>query len=130
MNRSGLGDDRHHLRREPREIVPCLLGIDVDELLECPDRSQPRRLRLEVGGRAAGQARGLVRLGVGHSRLEVLVHEQAPHVLVWDLPDELLDIDASITERAALTVRLGDLRLKGDDAFEPWFEVVHLPGNL
>ena len=130
MNRGRLGDDRHHLRREPGEIVASVLGIDVDELLELPDRSESRGLRLEVGRRAAGQGSRIVRLRIRHSGLEVLVHEQAPHLLVRDFAHELLDVDPAIAKRAALPVGLGDLRLEGDDAFEPWFEVAHLPGNL
>ena len=91
---------------------------------------ESRGLGLQVGRRVAGQACRLVRLGVRHPRLEALVDEQAPDLLVRVLADELLDVDAAIAERAALPVGLGDLRLEGDDALEPWLEVVHLPGNL
>src|SRR5262249_52379882 len=42
----------------------------------------------------------------------------------WVVADELLDVDAAVAERAALAVRLGDLRLDGDDAFESRLEVV------
>src|SRR5262249_29872630 len=53
-----------------------------------------------------------------------VVDEQSPDVLVWVVADELLDVDAAVAERAALAVRLGDLRLDGDDAFESRLEVV------
>ena len=81
-----LRDDRHHLRGEPREIVAGLLGVDVDELLQLPDRREAGRLGLEVGGSVPGERRRLVRLGVRHPRLEVLVDEQAPDLLVGTLP--------------------------------------------
>ena len=91
-----LGDDRHHLRRKAGQVVARLGVVDVDELLELPDAGQPRGLGLEVGRRVPRQARGLVRLRVGHSRFQALVDEQAPDLLVGNGADELLDIDAAI----------------------------------
>jgi len=41
------------------------------------------------------------------------------------LADELLDVDAAVTELAALAVRLGDLGLEGDDSGEARAELVH-----
>ena len=41
------------------------------------------------------------------------------------MPDELLDVDPAIAERAPFAVGLGDLRLDGDDALQTWLEVVH-----
>ena len=41
------------------------------------------------------------------------------------VPDELLDVDAAVAERAALAVGLGDLGLEGDHTLEPRLEVVH-----
>ena len=32
-----LRDDRHHLGREPREVVPGLPVVDVDDLAQVPD---------------------------------------------------------------------------------------------
>ena len=55
----------HHLRGQPGEIVARLLVGDLAQLAELPERRQPRRLRLEVGGRVAGQPDGLVRLRLG-----------------------------------------------------------------
>ena len=65
------------------------------------------------------------RLGARHARLEAVVHEEAPDLLVGDVADELLDVDSAVAERAALLVGLGDLGLEGDDALEAWLEVVH-----
>ena len=53
------GDDRHHLGREPAEILARLLVGDLVELAEAPLAREARRLGLEVGGRVAAQARGL-----------------------------------------------------------------------
>ena len=122
------GDDRHHLRREPPEVVARLLVGDLVELAELPLAGEARGLGLEVGRRVAGQRRRLVRLGLGHGRVEVVVDEQAPDVLVRVVADELLDVDAAIAERAAFAVGLGDLGLDGDDAFEARLEVVHRRG--
>ena len=119
------GDDRHHLRREAAEVLARLLVGDLVQLAELPHAREPRRLRLEVGRRVPGQRRRLVRLRVGHRRVDVVVDQQAPDLLVRNLADELLDVDAAVAERAALAVRLGDLRLDGDDPLEPRLEIVH-----
>ena len=76
------GDDRHHLRREPAEILARLLVGDLVQLAELPLAGEPRRLRLEVGGRVAGQAAGSYGSGSGIAELEVVVDEQAPDLLV------------------------------------------------
>src|SRR5436190_1158844 len=117
-------NDPHHLRREAAEIFPCLLIGDLVELPELPLAGEPRRLGLQVGRRVAGEMRRLVRLGIGHLRLEVVIDEQPPDVLVRVVPHELLDVDAPITKHAAFPVGLGNLRLDGDDAFEARLEVV------
>src|SRR5438270_790442 len=50
--------------------------------------------------------------------------EQSPHLLERDPADEVLDVDTAVAKRAPLAVRLGDLRLEGDDACEAGREVV------
>src|SRR5262249_5137198 len=90
-----------------------------------PFAREASRLGLQVGRRVAGQPRRLVGLGIGHLRVQVVVDEEAPHVLVRHLAHELLDVDAAIAERAALAIGFGDLRLDGDDTFEAGLEVVH-----
>jgi isocitrate dehydrogenase (NAD+) len=84
-----------------------------------------RRFRLEIGGRVTRELRRLVWLGLRHLRVEIVVDQQPPHVLVGVMTDELLDVDASIAQHAALPVRLGDLRLDGHDALEAGLEVAH-----
>ena len=120
---SRASDDRHHLRRQPAEVLARLLVRDLVELAQAPMSREPRGLGLEIGRRVAGEARRLVRLGLGHHRVEVVVDEQAPDPLVRVPADELLDVDAPIAEDAALAVGLGDLGLDRDDAFEPRLEV-------
>src|SRR6266576_939166 len=120
----GTRDDRHHLRRQPAEILARLLVGDLVQLAELPFAGKPRRLGLEVCGRIAGEPRRLVRLGIRHLRIQVVVDEEAPDVLVGNLPDERLDVDTPVAKRPALAVGLHDLRLDGDDALEPRFEVV------
>jgi hypothetical protein len=82
-------------------------------------------LGLEVGGRVPGQALRHVRLGVGHLRVDVVVDQEAPHVLVRIAADEVLDVVAAITERAALAIRRRDRGFDRHDAFESGLEVVH-----
>ena len=93
---------------------------------------EARRLGLKIGRCVAGKTRRLVWLRLWHDRVQVVVDQQPPHLLVGVTADELLDVDAPIAEDAAFTVRLGDLRLDRDDAFEPWLEVrdfAHPPGR-
>jgi len=122
------GDDRHHLRRETAEVVARLVVVDVHQLGELPDAREARGLGLEIGRRVAGQLRRLVRLGFRHSGLETLVHEQAPDLLVVEVADQRLDIDAAIAELSAFAVGLHDLGLERNDAGQAGLELVHRPG--
>ncbi len=76
----------------PRSSRRLLVG-DLVQLAELPVAGEPRRLGLEVGRRIARQPRRLVGLGLRHHGVEVVVDEQAPHVLVRVVADELLDVD-------------------------------------
>jgi len=49
---------------------------------------------------------------------ELSVHQQAPHLLVGDGSDEVLDVDAAVAQRATLSVGLRDLGREGDDSLE------------
>ena len=73
-----------------------------------------------IGNGSAGRQPGV----------ELVVHEQAPDVAEGDVPDEVLDVDAAVAQRAALPVGLGDLGLEGDDAFEAGLEVGHLRSSV
>jgi hypothetical protein len=55
--------------------------------------------------------------------VDVLVDHQTPDVLVRVATDQRLDVDAAVAERSPVAVRLHDLRLDGDDAFETRLEV-------
>ena len=118
----GARDDAHHLRGQATEIFACLLVRDLVELAELPLAGEACSLGLQVGRRVAGQTCGLIRLRIGQPRVEVVVDEQAPHVVVGVVADELLDVDAAVAKRAAFPVGLGDLRLDGDDALETRLE--------
>ena len=54
----------------------------------------------------------------GRPGQEGAVHEQSPDLLEGHVPDEVLDVDAPVAERAALLVGLGDLGRKRDHALE------------
>src|SRR5437899_1926595 len=71
--------------------------------------------------RAHGQRVGF---GRGEAGLEAAVDEQAPHLLVRDSADQVLDVYASIAQRPAGPVGLGDLGGEGDDALEAWLDVI------
>ena len=47
------------------------------------------------------------------------VDEQAPDLLERNPADEVVDVDAAITERGPLLVGFGDLALERDDSLEP-----------
>ena len=118
-----LRDDRQRRAGELREIVARLLVGDVDDLLHPPLRAERRERGLEVGGDRAARVLQLDPVDRLQRRVDVLVDEQPPDVLERVAADELLDVDAAIAERAAVLVRLGDLRLERDDAFEPRAEI-------
>ena len=105
--------------RELREVLARLVGVDVHELAQAPLRRERRQRRLQVDARVAGLRD---RLDVGApeaaTALERLVDDEAPDLLERDGARKLLDVDAPVPERRALLVRLGDLRLEGDDALE------------
>ena len=113
-----LGDEGQGHHRGAREVVAGLLVGDVDQLAEAPLRREHRERRLHVDAvvaRAHGQR---VRFGRRQAGLEAAVHQQAPHLLVGDRADQVLDVDAAVAQRATLFVGLGDLGGEGDDAFE------------
>ena len=72
----------------------------------------------------AARPHGELAVRRGQPGLERLVHEQPPDLFEGNVADELLDFDAAIAKGATLPVRLGDLRLEGDDALEARSEVV------
>ena len=121
----GLRADRDHRGREPAQVLLRLVVRDVDQLLEPPLAAEARGDRLEVGRRLPREvARGVVLRG-RQTGLGRLVDEEAPDLLERHRPDELLDVDAAVAERAAVAIRLGDLGLEGDDALEARLELGH-----
>ena len=118
------GDDRHHLRRKPAKIDAGLLVGDLVQLAEPPDARETCGLGLQIGRSVAGEGRRLVGLWIRHLRIEVVIDEESPDIFVRVAADELLDVDAPITERAPLPIGFGDLRLHGHNALETGFEIV------
>src|SRR5207245_1435018 len=53
---------------------------------------------------------------------EAAVHQQRPYVAEGDVTDQVLDVDAAVTQRAAVLVRLGDLGAEGHVALQPRLE--------
>jgi hypothetical protein len=128
----GSASPRQRNRNFSAAVVPCettssarLVVRDLVQLAELPLARQSRRLRLEICRRVSAEARGLVRLRLGHLRAEIAVDEQAPDVLVRVVAHELLDVHAAIAQRPAVSVGLRDLGLDRDDPLEAWLELVH-----
>ena len=108
--------------RRPRSSRACSSEIS----LSLPSSQWPAR-RAVSACRSAGalpvRPAGLVRLGLRHHRVEVVVDEESPDALVRIAADELLDVDAPVPEHAAFAIGLRDLGLDRDDALEPGLEV-------
>ena len=119
-----LRDDREGGRRQATQVLLRLLFVDIDQLTELPPAAERRERGLQVGHVAAG---AVLELDVRSRkpRLQRLVHEQPPHLFERHLADEVLDVHSAIAELSAFLVGLGDLRLEGDDAGEPWAEFSH-----
>src|SRR6185369_1756852 len=64
-------------------------------------------------------------LGGWQARVELGVHQETPHLPVGHPTDEVLDVDPSVAQGAALAIRLRDLGLEGDDALEARNEIRH-----
>jgi hypothetical protein len=92
---------------------------DVEQLAGSPQIGREHRERgLHVDPDVAGVHRDGERLGRRQAGLEGAVDQQAPDVARRHPPDEVLDVDAAVAQRAALLVGLGDLGLEGDDALD------------
>ena len=117
-----LRDERHRGHRAAGQVVAGLLVVDVEQLLQPPRRGQRRERALHVDPDVAGVDRHRERLRGRQPRRELAVDQQAPHVAVADPADEVLDVDAAVAQRGAFLVRLGDLALEGDDAFQAGLE--------
>ena len=65
------------------------------------------------------------RLGRRQAVAELAVDQQRPHVAERDvLVDQILDVHAAVSQRAAVLVGFGDLGGEGDDAFESGYEIL------
>ena len=122
---SRLGNDRDHGRRKSRQVGVRLPVGDVDQLVKPPRSREMRGCRLEVGRGVAGQILRHVRCRGLKARERLVVDEKPPHLLERNAPDEILDVDSAIAERTAVTIRLGDLGLECDNAFEARLELAH-----
>ena len=113
-----LRDERQRHYGGAGEIGASLLVGDVDQLLEAPFRGEHRERGLHVYSRVSGAYRQRPGLGRRQAGQERAVHKQAPDLLERHIPDEILDVDAPVAERAALLVGLGDLGRERDYALE------------
>src|SRR5512132_152758 len=84
---SRLRDERDHPGRKTGQVVAGLLVRDVDELTEAPEPSKLAGRGLQIRHCAAGEGRKLDVFRTRHPRIEGVVHEQAPDLLVGHLPD-------------------------------------------
>ncbi len=121
----GLRDEgqRHH--RGPGEVLAGGVGVDVEQRAEAPDRGQLGECALHVHPDVAGVHRQRERFGGGQAGVELVVHQQPPHVAEAHPADEILDVDPPVAQRAPGPVGLGDLCLEGEHSFKPWHELGH-----
>jgi hypothetical protein len=89
-----------------------LLGGDVEQRLHAPDRCELSDRGLRVDPDVPGVDRQREGLGRRQSLAELVVHQQAPHLTEGHAADEVVDVDAAITQRATLLVGFGDLDSK------------------
>ena len=115
---SRLGDERQRHHRGAGQIVADLGVVDVEQLLEAPERGQHRQRALHVDADVAGMDGDGERLGRRQAGVERAVDQQAPHVAVVVEADELFDVDSAVAQRTALAIGFGDLGLEGDDALQ------------
>ena len=113
-----LGDvgQRHH--RGAGQLLAGLLVADVQQRAVTPDRREHGQRGLDVDPDVAGVHRDRERLGRRQAGAELAVDQQRPDVAERDVADQVLDVDAAVAQGAAVLVRLGDLGLERDDAFE------------
>jgi len=104
--------------RDCRDELAGLAVVDVDHLSELPAGRERRQRSLNVDAHVAGAKRQLDPLRERQAGLEGSVHEQSPDPLVGDVSDQLLDVDAPVSQRAAVAVGLGDLGREGDHALQ------------
>ena len=87
--------------------------------------AEHRERGLHVDADVTGVYRDRERLGGRQAGAELAVDEQRPDVAESHVADEILDVHAAVAERAAVLVRLGDLGLERDDAFESRLKIGH-----
>ena len=90
-------------------FVAGLVVVDVEQRLEPPHRGELREGRLHVDPDVAGVHRQRERLGRRQARVELVVDEQPPDLAEGHPPDEVVDVDPPVAQRATLLVGLGDL---------------------
>ena len=61
-------------------------------------------------------------LGRRQAGAELAIDEEGPHVAEGDAANEVLDVDAPVAQRTALSIGFGDLGLEGDHALEARLE--------
>jgi hypothetical protein len=121
----GLGHERHRHHRDPGQVVPRRLVVDVQQGEQAPRGSEHRDRRLHVNAHIPGVNWDGERFGRGQPGVELGVHQQAPDLAVGDPADQLLDVHPAVAKGAALFVRFGDLGLECDDALKAGDEFTH-----
>ena len=120
-----LGHVRQRHDRGPGEVVTGRRLVDVQQRFQAPYGREHGERRLHIDPDVAGVHRDRERLGGRQTGVERPVDQQPPDVPEGHLPDEILDVDPAVAERAALLIRFGDLRLERDDSLESGYEVGH-----
>ena len=80
---------------------------------------------MAVHPHVTGAERELLGAGRGQAGVDGVVDQQPPDMPEGHVADEFLDVHASVAERAAFLIGLGDLGLERNHAFETRLEVGH-----
>ena len=118
----GLRDvgQRHH--RGAGQLLAGLVRGGVQQRPVAPVRGEHGEGGLHVDPDVAGVHRDRERVGRRQAGPEPAVDQQRPDVAERHPPDEILDVDAPVTQRPAVLVRLGDLGAERDVALEARLE--------
>src|SRR5262249_20226140 len=121
-----LGGERERRRRDSVKLVASVAEGQIDQRRKVPPRGQACDRGLQVGARIACAQRQPYRLRGCQRKLGPIVYEQAPDPLERHYADQLLDVDASISQRATVPVRLGDLGREGAHTLQSILNLCHV----
>ena len=114
---------RHH--RHVSEILARGVVVDIQNWLQTPGGSEHGDSRLNVHANITGMNRYRERFRRRYPRVELTVDQQPPDIAEGHPANEVCDIDAAVSQGAAIAIGLGNLRLEGNHALQARDELSH-----